>query len=48
MKKEYVSPELEILLLQISDIITTSGGTVSDGQGTGGGGNMGELDPDWR
>ena len=26
MKKRYISPEMEILLLELSDIITTSGG----------------------
>lgn len=47
MKKRYISPEMEILLLELSDIITTSGGTVSDGNGAGGGGDMGDLD-DWN
>ncbi len=46
MKKNYISPELEILLLQASDIITASGGTVSDGEGAGEGSGAGELD-DW-
>ena len=47
MKKRYISPEMEILLLELSDIITTSGGTVSGGNGAGVGGDMGDLD-DWN
>lgn len=44
MKKKYISPELDILLLEQSDIITTSGGEVSGGAG-GGGVNPGAPDP---
>lgn len=47
MKKKYISPEMEILLLELSDIITNSGGEVSDGFGAGTSDDMGELDPDW-
>jgi hypothetical protein len=40
-KKKYVAPELELLLLEQSDIITASGGTI--------GGDGGEEDEfgDW-
>lgn len=45
-KKEYVAPELELLILEQTDIITTSGemgGVVSNpGNGTVGGDNGGE------
>lgn len=37
MKKTYISPELEILLLQISDVITASGLI-------GGGGGGGDIE----
>ena len=47
MKKGYISPEMDVLLLELSEIITASGGEASGGQGSGGGGNLGEFDPDW-
>ncbi len=36
MKKKYVSPELEILILETSDIITTSVPGDESGDNTGG------------
>ena len=44
MKKEYVSPELDILFLEQSDIITSS---VSGDPGDEGGDNTGGWD-DWN
>ena len=47
MKKIYISPKLELLILQSADIIVASGGFITDGEGAGlGGGNQGPLDPD--
>lgn len=43
MKKTYISPDLEILILEPSDIITASG-NASGGPETGGGGNTGAMD----
>lgn len=43
MKKEYLSPELDVMLLETSDIITAS---VSGDPGDQGGGNIGGWD-DW-
>ena len=43
MKKKYISPELDILVLEQSDIITSS---VSGDPGDDGGGNTGAWD-DW-
>lgn len=43
MKKQYISPELDILLLESADVITAS---PVDGGGAGGGNLGGEFD-DW-
>lgn len=43
MKKAYDTPEMEILILEQSDIITTSG-NASGSPETGGGGNTGAMD----
>jgi hypothetical protein len=48
MKKTYVSPQLDILILEQSDIITNSGNAESGSPGTGGGGNGGIFDGDWE
>lgn len=51
MKKEYVSPELEVVVIEQADIITTS----PNGVGVGGVGNQGYFgdrdsfgDSDWK
>ena len=43
-KKQYVAPELEFLILEQSDIITTSGDASGAEPGTGGGGDGGIFD----
>ena len=49
-KNDYLSPELEIILLELSDIVTTSGGSTNpdpDTGGNNGGGYEGPDDTDW-
>ena len=49
MKKTYVSPQLDILILEQSDIITNSGNAESTKPGTGGGdGDGGIFDGGWE
>lgn len=44
MKKEYISPELDLLILETTDIITAS---VSGDPGDEGGSNTGGWDEGW-
>lgn len=45
-KNDYISPEVEIILLELSDIITDSQTTNPPDPDTGGG-NYGSDDTDW-
>lgn len=45
-KNDYISPEVEIILLELSDIITESTQNPDTGEGPGGNIDPGE-DPDW-
>lgn len=47
MKKTYITPELQLLMLEQSDIITASSPVDSGDPGEGGGGNQGGWD-DWE
>ena len=47
MKKEYTAPVLDILLLEVSDIITASVPVDPTKPETGGGENSGPMD-DWE
>ena len=46
MKKQYESPELEIVVLEQSDIITSSGKVT--GLGSANGTNQGKFDNTWN
>ena len=48
IKKEYVAPEMKLLILEQSDIITGSGNTSDGKPGSGGGVNDGIFDGGWE
>jgi len=41
-KENYKSPEIEVIDINSKDIITTSGGLINSGSGSGDGGNFGD------
>lgn len=47
MKKEYISPEFELIRITLSDVLNSSPVTenISDGSGIGGGSGSGDEDP---
>ena len=49
MKRKYITPEMELLILEQTDIITGSGNVSGNTKpGTDGGGDEGIFDGDWE
>ena len=46
-KNDYISPEVEIILLELSDIVTNSAENPDPDPTPGGGGHYGSDDTDW-
>lgn len=44
MKKQYISPEMELLIIESSDICSSSGDVSGGAPGTSDGSNVGEWD----